>query len=184
MTLHKITELYREVFSICPNKSSKFCTIAIFKSFMKQNNDSNKTWYVHDLFSTKLHLIKCSCLWVVSMQPNMKFNSQLPSTFVIWFFTKMVSLKVVNPLKAYRCTTFCDSTFSGASFASTSEIWTFAILKLLMVQDWKVCHVDVHVDGVRWCLWTLASNGPILHPAGDIWVWRAMVEWCSQKKIE
>jgi hypothetical protein len=50
MTLHKITEFYKEWFSVFPNITSKFRTIAIFKNSDKQNNDSNKTYrYVHDL---------------------------------------------------------------------------------------------------------------------------------------
>jgi hypothetical protein len=30
-------------------------------------------------------------------------------------------------------------------------------------------------DGVRLCLRTAATNGPIVHPPGDMWAWRAMV---------
>jgi hypothetical protein len=29
----------------------------------------------------------------------------------------------------------------------------------------------VHVDGVRLCLWTAATNGPTVHPQDYIWVW-------------
>jgi hypothetical protein len=29
----------------------------------------------------------------------------------------------------------------------------------------------VHVDGVRLCLWTAATNGHINHPPGVVWVW-------------
>jgi len=39
-------------------------------------------------------------------------------------------------------------------------------------------------DGVRLCLWTAATNGPTVHPPGDMWVWRAMVEWYWQEKTE
>jgi hypothetical protein len=50
MTLHKITEFYTEWFTVYPNITSEFRTIAIFKNYVKQNNDSNKTYrYVHDL---------------------------------------------------------------------------------------------------------------------------------------
>jgi hypothetical protein len=49
MELRKITEFYAEWFSVCPKITSKFRIIAIFKSFVK-NNDSNKTCrYLHDL---------------------------------------------------------------------------------------------------------------------------------------
>jgi hypothetical protein len=49
MTFHKITEFYTQWFSVYPNITSKFRTIAIFKNCVKQNNDSNKTYrYVHD----------------------------------------------------------------------------------------------------------------------------------------
>jgi hypothetical protein len=37
-------------------------------------------------------------------------------------------------------------------------------------------YVYIHVDGVRLCLLTAASNGPVVHPPDDICVWRAMVE--------
>jgi hypothetical protein len=30
-------------------------------------------------------------------------------------------------------------------------------------------------DGVRICLRTAATNGPTVHPPGDMWAWRAMV---------
>jgi hypothetical protein len=33
-----------------------------------------------------------------------------------------------------------------------------------------------HDDGVRLHLWT-ATTEPIVHPPGDIWAWRTMVEW-------
>jgi hypothetical protein len=50
MTLHKITEFYTEWFSVYPNITSEFRTMAIFKNWVKQNNDSNKTYrYSHDL---------------------------------------------------------------------------------------------------------------------------------------
>jgi hypothetical protein len=42
--------------------------------------------------------------------------------------------------------------------------------------------VVVHVDGVRPCLWTVATSGLTVHPPGDIWVWRATVEWYWQGK--
>jgi hypothetical protein len=41
---------------------------------------------------------------------------------------------------------------------------------------------DDHVDGVRLRLWIAATNRPIVHPLGDIWAWRTMVEWHRQGK--
>jgi hypothetical protein len=50
MTLHKITEFYKEWFSVYHNITSKFRTIALFNNYVKQNNDPNKTYrYVHYL---------------------------------------------------------------------------------------------------------------------------------------
>jgi hypothetical protein len=50
MILHKITEFYTEWFSVYPNITSKFLTIAMLKNCVKQNNNSNKTYrYVHDI---------------------------------------------------------------------------------------------------------------------------------------
>jgi hypothetical protein len=54
MTLQKITEFYTEWFSVYPNITSKFRTIAIFKNCVKQNDDPNKTYrYVHDLIENQ-----------------------------------------------------------------------------------------------------------------------------------
>jgi hypothetical protein len=37
------------------------------------------------------------------------------------------------------------------------------------------CTFVINYDGVRLCLRTAATNGPIVHPPGDMWAWRAMV---------
>jgi hypothetical protein len=47
----------------------------------------------------------------------------------------MVSIKVVHLLKIYQHAKLCDPTFTGASFASTSEVSMSAILEWLKVQD-------------------------------------------------
>jgi hypothetical protein len=50
MTLHKITEFYAERFSACPNITSEFSAMAVFISYVKQNNDLYKTRrHAHDL---------------------------------------------------------------------------------------------------------------------------------------
>jgi hypothetical protein len=41
---------------------------------------------------------------------------------------------------------------------------------------------DDDVDGVGLRLWIPATNGTIIRPPGDIWVWRTMVEWNWQEK--
>jgi hypothetical protein len=45
-------------------------------------------------------------------------------------------------------------------------------------------HVNVHVSGVRLCLWTAATIWPVVHPPDHIWVWRATVEWFAQGKTK
>jgi hypothetical protein len=55
-----------------------------------------------------------------------------------FFLTKMVLLKVVHPLKIYQYIKFHGPTLTGASFASTSEVWTSAILESLKVRDYEV----------------------------------------------
>jgi hypothetical protein len=40
--VHKIKGFYTEWFRVCPNITSKFLTIAVIKSFVKEINDSNK----------------------------------------------------------------------------------------------------------------------------------------------
>jgi hypothetical protein len=86
-------------------------------------------------YYTKVHLSKRNGSWVVSTKQTMNFNIQLAFMFVFFVFDKMALLKVVNPLKIYQYTKFHGPTLTGASFASTSEVWTSAILELLNVRD-------------------------------------------------
>jgi hypothetical protein len=60
-----------------------------------------------------------------------------------FFFHKTVLLKVINPVKIYQHTKFHDPTLTGASFVSTSEVWTPTILKWLKLHDkkWRRCHL-------------------------------------------
>jgi hypothetical protein len=58
-------------------------------------------------YYTKLHLTNCNGPWVVSVKQNTNFNFQ-PA--------KMVSLKVVHPLKIYQHTKFHGPTLTDASF--------------------------------------------------------------------
>jgi hypothetical protein len=90
-------------------------------------------------YYTKVYLSKCNGSWGVSMKQTMNFF-QLAAMFVFLFLTKIVLLKVVHPLKIYQYTKFHVPTLSGASFASTSEVWTSAILEWLKIRDWKVRH--------------------------------------------
>jgi hypothetical protein len=39
---------------------------------------------------------------------------------------------------------------------------------------------DDDVDGARLRLWTAATSWSIVHPPGDVWAWRATVEWYRQ----
>jgi hypothetical protein len=64
----------------------------------------------------------------------MNFNIQTAAMFV-FFLTKMVLLKVVHPLNIYQYTKFYGPMLTDASFASTSEVWTSAILEWLKVRD-------------------------------------------------
>jgi len=46
----------------------------------------------------------------------------------------MVLLKAVHPLNIYQNTEFHGPTLTGASFASTSKVWTSAILEWLQLR--------------------------------------------------
>jgi hypothetical protein len=67
VTLYKIAEFCTRWFSGYPNITSKFRIIAIFKSFVKENNDSNETCRCgHDLLLNQTSLVEMqrfvSCL--------------------------------------------------------------------------------------------------------------------------
>jgi hypothetical protein len=131
MTSHKITECYTEWFSVCPNITSKFHTIAVFKIFIKLNIDWNKTLrYVHDLLLCQISFAQVhwfmTCLHKTKYTINCIFQNRPPRPY-FWFFIKTVSLKVATQLRTYQHTKFRSPTLIGANFASTSEAWTSVI---------------------------------------------------------
>jgi hypothetical protein len=74
--------------SVCSSITSKLHTIAIFKSYVKENYDSHKTCiYVHDLSLYKTTSM-CSGSWVVSIKQNVNFNFQPVAMFVFLVFHK------------------------------------------------------------------------------------------------
>jgi hypothetical protein len=56
----------------------------------------------------------------------------------------------------------------------TSSSTLFSLLNLTLLLSWLIDY-----DGVRLCLRTAATNGPIVHPPGDMWAWSAMVMMMS-----
>jgi hypothetical protein len=86
-------------------------------------------------YYTKVHLCKCNGSWVVSTKQIMNFNIQTAAMFVFSLFDKNSCLKVVHRLNIYQYTKFHGPTLTGASFASTSQVWTSAILEWLKVRD-------------------------------------------------
>jgi hypothetical protein len=81
-------------------------------------------------YYTKVHLSKCNGSWVDSTEQTMNFNIQTAAMFVFFVFDKNF-----HPLKIYQYTKFHGPTLTGAIFASTSEVWTSAILEWLKVLD-------------------------------------------------
>jgi hypothetical protein len=59
--------------------------------------------------------------------------------------TKMVLLKVVQPLKIYQYTKFHGPTLNGESFASTSEVLTSTILEWYGI---KMYGIEVTFNGM------------------------------------
>jgi hypothetical protein len=57
-----------------------------------------------------------------------------------------------------------------------NNMWRYKHIRVL-----NVCYDD-HVDWVRLCLWTSAVSRRIVHPAGNKWAWKNMVELYRQGK--
>jgi hypothetical protein len=80
---------------------------------------------------------------------------------------------------------FCwfDSHYSFQAYWTT---WTPSQLTLSISLHIDIsCCLDVHVDGVRRCVETAATKGPIVHPPSNIWVWTATVElWRENQRTQ
>jgi hypothetical protein len=116
VALHKIIEFCTELFSDCPNITSKFRTTAMFKILVKQRNDSNKTRrYVHDLllhqtsfylsakiqefyFSTVLHIC-----FLLQERSYLKLSTLSRSISVQNFVAQRLLLQVLHPPYKSHC---------------------------------------------------------------------------------
>jgi hypothetical protein len=82
-----------------------------------------------------INFVCLSAKGVVAVKQNVNVKYQLPAMFVsLLFFTKIVFLKVLRPLKIYQNTEFYGPTLSDVSFAFTSEVWMSTILEWLQLQ--------------------------------------------------
>jgi hypothetical protein len=63
MTMHIVTEFYKEWFSVCPNVTTEIRIIAIFNSLVKHKLIQIKLVDLSMIFyCTKFHLSKCKSL--------------------------------------------------------------------------------------------------------------------------
>jgi hypothetical protein len=72
--MYDIAQHYRILHSVCHNINSKFRTISIFKSSVKNNDYSNKTCrYIHGLSLYQLQLSNHNGPRVTSIKQNVNF---------------------------------------------------------------------------------------------------------------
>jgi hypothetical protein len=83
----------------------KMSSITMFKSFVKENNNSDKTCrYVHDLLLHKASSVKLQQFVNLSIKQNMNFKIQAPATSILFGFHKYGTIKIIHPLKVYEPT--------------------------------------------------------------------------------
>jgi hypothetical protein len=100
MTMHKMTQFYTMLFSVCNNITAKFRTTAILK------NPSMKLMIQVELIGisiivhcTKLHLCKCNSSKVVSIKQNVNLKFQPPAIFTFFGFRKCTLIKSCSSFK-------------------------------------------------------------------------------------
>jgi hypothetical protein len=72
-----------------PNRTSKFRTIAIFKSFVKENTDSNKSCrYAMTFYCTKPHVFVSVTVHELFTKQDMDFKFNRPPCLYFSFFSK------------------------------------------------------------------------------------------------
>jgi hypothetical protein len=92
-------------------------------------------------YYTKVHLSKWNGSWVVSTKQTINLNIQTAAMFVFFVFDKNGLIKSCSSFEDISVfLKFHGPTLTGASFASTSEVWTSTILEWLTLRDWKVRH--------------------------------------------
>jgi hypothetical protein len=82
-------------------------------------------------YYTKVRMSKCNGSWVLSTKQTMNFNIQTVAMFVIFVFDKNGIIKSCSSFQDLSVYKVYGLTLTGASFSSTSEVWTSAIFEWL-----------------------------------------------------
>jgi hypothetical protein len=101
------------------------------------------------------------------------------------YFTPISVNTIVFPSTFYE---FCGICQLKSMCELILRMYSCPSLFLLIFKDFLWCifvhYFVVQVDGVRPCLWPVATSRPIVHPPGDTWVWTATVERYWRRKTE
>jgi hypothetical protein len=89
-----------------PNRTSKFRTIAIFKSFVKENDSNKSCRYVMTFYCTKPHLFLRATVHELFTKQYMDFKFNRPPCLYFSFSKKITLLKVVHLWKIYKQSKF------------------------------------------------------------------------------
>jgi hypothetical protein len=125
-------------YSVCPNITSKFHSIAMFKSFIKQNSYWSTTCrYVYGLSCTTLNLFKFSGSWVVSMKQNVYFTFQPPFMFVFLFFSQKFfnlrrSVSIQNFMVPFLLVQVLHPSQKSECLPSWNNGWSYGIEKYVV----------------------------------------------------
>jgi hypothetical protein len=93
---------------------------------------------------------------------------------------------------SYHLIIYCHACFTFSYIPTKTNLLTssyfdynieLVLWRPLTFQNLNIIHfsVVVHVDGVRRSFRTVATKGPVVNPIGDIWAWRALMEYWQGK---
>jgi hypothetical protein len=96
---------------------------------------------------------------------------------------------------SYHLMIYCHACFTFSYIPTKTNLLTSSyfdynieldLWRPLTFQNLNTIHfsVVVHVDGVRRSFRTVATKGPVVNPIGDIWAWRALMEYWQGKTEE
>jgi hypothetical protein len=110
--------------------------------------------------------------------------SEVLTASIIRAMTRSISTRLHRSAsqEAAIFTLIAVSISDGADFTASARFTVFVWQVIACSTIWNsktslLCRVAAHVDGVRPCLWTAATTGPVVHPPDYIWVWKTTVEW-------
>jgi hypothetical protein len=133
--------------SVCPNITSIFRTIAIFKSFRKWDGWNKICGYAHDISLYQTLFVKVQRFISFLHKINVNFKLQPPAVHVIWIYRKSGPVKIRLSFSDLSAYTMSWSDVAWCKFCTHLRSLNVRHFRMIKANGFKTYDVDATFNG-------------------------------------